>query len=91
MDKDDYLQMKPSIIRFREAVSGAQALAADRQSQKEEMIEAGAIAMIYEAYLLVAMKTNPHYAHAVLRMVTDDFIDIRNMMEKDEHAPWQGM
>ncbi len=91
MDKDDFLAMKPSIDRYRQTISGIHALAVDRQSQNEEMIEAGAIAMIYEAYLLLAVKTNPHYAQAVLRMVTDDFIDIRNMMEKNENSPWQGM
>ena len=89
MDKDDLLAMKPSITRYRNEVSGVQALSLDRQSQHEEMIEPGAIALMYEAYALLANTTNPHYALTFLRMVTDHFVDVRNMMEKDERTPFQ--
>ncbi len=89
MDKDDLLAMKPSITRYHQEISGIQALAIDRRSQHEEMIEPGAIALMYEAYCLLENNSNPHHALNVLRMVTDNFIDVRNMMLKDESTPFQ--
>ena len=91
LDKDDLLQMIPSITRYRNEISGVQALAVDRRSRQEEMIEPGAAALMYEAYKLVAANTNPHYALAVIQMLSEHMIDIRNMMEKHENSPWQGM
>ena len=89
MDKDDILAMKPSITRYHNEISGVQALAIDRRSQHEEMIEPGAIAMMYEAYKLLENNTNPHYALTFLRTVMDQFVDVRNIMQKDETSPFQ--
>ena len=89
MDKDDLFAMKPSITRYHHEISGVHALAIDRRSQHEEMIEPGAIALMYEAYVLLAINTNPHHALTFLRMVTDNFVDVRNMMLKDESTPFQ--
>ena len=80
MDKEDLLAMKPSITRYRKKISGPWALAIDGQSHKEEMIEPGAVALMYEAYLLVASKTDPHYALRFIRMLADNMDDVRNII-----------
>ncbi len=89
MNKDDLLAMKPSITRYRNELSGIHALALDRRSQHEEMIEPAAVALMYETYLLVATKTNQHYALAFMRDLMDHLIDVRNIIEKDELSPFQ--
>lgn len=89
MDKDDFPQMKPSITRYLNEITGIHALALDRRSQHEEMIEPAAAALMYETYFLVATKTNPHYAMALMRMLMDHLGDIRNIIERDERPPFQ--
>ena len=54
----------------------------------EPVAEPGAVALMYEAYLLVATKTNPHYALTFLRTVTDHLVDVRNIIEKEDAPPF---
>lgn len=89
MDKEDLLQMKPSITRYQREIRGTWGLAITDRSQKEEMIEPGAIALMYEAYLLIASKTDPHYALRFIEMIAGNMDAVRNIIQDEEPAPFQ--
>ncbi len=53
------------------------------------MIQPVAVALMYEAYVLVGSRTDPYYALHLIRMLADNMDDVRNIIQSHESVPFE--